>query len=208
MVILDIIFIAIMAISMIVGYKQGFFKSIRGISAWVITAVVVYLALTPAANFISGTKIADKVYTSVYTSISAKTVSGDFLPLPEWIAKDTPITDNINNGIERVAEAAAQAVTDKAVKIIAVIGLFIIIRLLLSVLFKMLDGILKLPVLNGINRLFGALFSAISLLFAIYIVFALIALFANPSIYEYINNTVIVKYLFNNNILMAFFLKA
>lgn len=215
--VLDIIFAALMIIAIIAGAKQGLIKSIWKIGAWVITGLAVYAALTPAANFLHGTQLSETIYNSVYSAAAPKiTDSGsrslsEITSLPEWMVSGTDeqlqnAQDAINAGLVTAAETTARTVTDILIKIIAAVGLFILIRAALALLFVAINGASKFPVVNGMNSFLGAVFSALNVLLGVYLALALISLFANPAVYEYMNGSYVVKYLFNNNILMSLFM--
>lgn len=215
--ILDIIFAAVLIIAFIVGLRQGLIRSVWRIAAWIITIIAVYAALTPAMNFLRGTAMADKIYSSVQEAVVQKLPESEgvniseITALPEWIVADADVQINeavsqMNESIESAAASISQGITDVVIKIIAAVGLFIIIRLILSLLFKLLDGAAKLPVIGGVNSLLGGVFSVLSVMLGLYIALALVSLFANPSVYGYINQSTAVKYLFNNNILMKIFM--
>lgn len=215
--VLDIIFIVLILLAFIAGRKQGLIKSIWKLAAWIITFVAVSATLTPTVNFLHSTALSERVYTSVYNVIAPKTEQveekslSELTSLPEWMLKgvDEQI-QNINDAISEqkiaAAENTARIVTDTVIKIIAAVGLFILIRLLLSILFHILDIASKLPVINGANNLLGGIFSALSMLIGVFIALALVSLFANPSVYEIFTGSKIVGYLFTNNILMRIFM--
>lgn len=207
-----------MVIAVIAGAKQGLIKSVWKIGAWVITGIAVYAALNPAANFLHGTQLVGTIYDSVYSAVAPEAAVSDsrslseITSLPEWMVSGADeqlqnAQNAVNTGIEAAAEATARTVTDVLVKIIAAVGLFILIRLILAILFTVINGASKLPVVNGLNSFLGAVFSALNVLLGVYLALALISLFANPSVYEYMNGSYVVKYLFNNNILMSLFME-
>lgn len=215
--ILDIILLAVLIIAFITGCKQGLIKSVWRIAAWIVTIIAVYAALTPVISFLHGTALAENIYGSINEALSGWVPQSEgvnlaeLTSLPEWMVAgaDTQINEavsSMNESLENAAAVAAQNITDVIIKIIAAAGLFIIIRLVLSILFRVLDGASKLPVIGGANRLLGGVFSLISVTVGVYLVLALISLFANPSVYGYINESTAVKYLFNNNILMKLFM--
>lgn len=219
--VLDVIFVVLMLLALIMGLKQGLVKSVWKIGAWALTGVVVYMAMTPAANFLHGTKMAGNIYDSIYESISSKTTISETgalskplsetASLPEWIVSGIEegganAVSAVNDGIENIAQNTARSITDILINVIAAVGLFIAVRLILAVIFAVVDGASKLPVVSGINSLLGGVFSMINMLLGIYLAAALVSLFADPALYEYINDTYIVKYLFNNNILMKLFM--
>lgn len=211
--ILDIILGLIILASAVYGYKRGFIKSIWGIAAWGITIAVVYAAMNPTIELLNGTKTAVNINNSIYTAVADKLTADNNLSLsqatglPEWAVKGVSLNDVIDNGVEITAHTAADTITDTVIKIIASVGLFIIIRAVLGLLFGIINAIFHLPLLNGANRLLGAALSVAGTMIIVYIAAAAAAMLANPSIYEYIEKTYIVKEIFDNNILMKLFIK-
>ncbi len=211
--ILDIILGLIILASAVYGYKRGFIKSIWGIAAWGITIAAVYAAMNPTIELLNGTKTAVNINNSIYTAVADKLTADNNLSLsqatglPEWAVKGVSLNDVIDNGVEITAHTAADTITDTVIKIIASVGLFIIIRAVLGILFGIINAVFHLPLLNGANRLLGAALSVVGAMIIVYIAAAAAAMFANPSIYEHIEKTYIVKEIFDNNILMKLFIK-
>lgn len=211
--ILDIILGLIILASAVYGYKRGFIKSIWGIAAWGITIAAVYAAMNPAIALLNGTKTAVNINNSIYTAVADKLTADNNLSLsqatglPEWAVKGISLNDVIDNSVEITAHTAADTITDTVIKIIASVGLFIIIRAVLGILFGIINAVFHLPLLNGANRLLGAALSVVGAMIIVYIAAAAAAMFANPSIYEHIEKTYIVKEIFDNNILMKLFIK-
>lgn len=211
--ILDIILGLIILASAVYGYKRGFIKSIWGIAAWGITIAAVYAAMNPTIELLNGTKTAVNINNSIYTAVADKLTADNNLSLsqatglPEWAVKGISLNDVIDNGVEITAHTAADTITDTVIKIIASVGLFIIIRAVLGILFGIINAVFHLPLLNGANRLLGAALSVVGAMIIVYIAAAAAAMFANPSIYEHIEKTYIVKEIFDNNILMKLFIK-
>ncbi len=215
--ILDIIFIVLMVLALITGMKQGLVKSIWRLAAWIITFAAVSAALTPAVGFLHSTPLSERVYTSVYEVIAPKEEQteekslSELTSLPEWMVRGADeqmqsITDAIMEERIAAAENSARTITDTVIKIIAAVGLFILIRVLLSILFNVLNIASKLPLINGANKLLGGIFSVLSMLIGVFIALALVSLFANPSVYEIFTGSKIVGYLFENNTLMRLFM--
>ena len=195
----DIIFVLLMAAAVFSGTRKGLIKTIWRLGAWIITGIAVYAALTPAVNFLYSTPAVKSIYDSVYNTVSSGMINTT-ANLPSWLAA------NIAAAGAQAAEATAHSFTDTAVKVIAAISLFIIIRIILGILFRVISGAAELPVINGANKLLGGICSALGMLIAVYAALALAALFINPAMYAFINDSHIVKYMFDNNILMQLFM--
>lgn len=70
-----------------------------------------------------------------------------------------------------------------------------------------LNAVVSLPVLNGLNKLGGILFGCVNGLMTIWFFFIIITVFAGTSwgvkVFEQINSSVLLSFLYNNNYLMA-----
>ena len=84
--------------------------------------------------------------------------------------------------------------------------LVVAIRLLLSVVFVVVDLITLLPIISGANKLTGAIIGVANALIIITIILSVIAVMGMNNIALSIQNSVIVKYLYNNNILLNLFI--
>lgn len=204
--IIDILAAALIITAFTAGMKKGLVKSVWKAAAWIITAALVFILLHPVTDFLSGTQTAvhmnDKVYAELQSNIPM--INSGELNLPKFFVQDIN-TDTLTN--EAVTELSRQ-ITLTFIKIVSFVILFVLIRLILALIFRMLDVASKLPVINGANKLLGGLLGIINMLFVIYIVCAALSLFtANERITEIINSSYIVKYFYNNNILMQLILR-
>lgn len=216
-VIIDIIAAALIIAAFAAGAGKGLVKSVWRVAAWLITAVLTFMLVQPAADFLSGTEAAAKINEAVYNDVLQKlpvsgtgddnTVSSK-TGIPKFLLGGLDIENIKSNAVPEAAAELSRNITQIAIKIIACIALFIILRLILAALFKILDAASKLPVINSANKLLGGLLGVINILFVIYIVCALVSLFAaNESVTDVINSSYIVKYFYNNNILLQLVLR-
>lgn len=200
--IIDLIFIAVMLLSLIIGAKRGLIGSLQGIITWVFTIILITVFLNPAIGFISSTQAAANIQERVFAWIAQNADVGNYLStivtLPEGILSSAP---------EAIAQAIAPQITMLIIKLAAMLALLILIRLIMRIIFSALKLAARLPLINGANRLLGGALSALSTLLLIYLVCGVLSILANPSIYMYINNTYIVRYLFDNNILLHLFMR-
>ncbi len=208
----DIILIALIVISFAVGHKKGFVKSVWKIVALAVTIVLVISLKQPAVDFLSGTEFAKTVNTKITESVQIPQGGGvnvaENLNLPEFM--QSSVNEQIEqNAMSSVNETVASSLTNVFITIIACVALFIIIRLLLMAAFMIINGVTKLPVIKGMNKLLGAVFMTINTVFIIFLLLALVSLFApaDSELFEMINNTYFVKYFYNYNILLQLFMK-
>lgn len=208
--ILDIILIALLVLAFFIGYKKGFVKSVWKITALILTIVLILILKTPAVKFLSGTNLAVTINTKISESLpqGGGVNIAQTLNLPKFLqgevdsqittAQGLPISDTVNSSL-----------TSLFITIIACVGLFIIIRLILAAVFMIITAVTELPLIKGVNKLVGGLLGAVNILFIVYLLLAVMSLFASADnmLFEEINNTQLVKYLYNYNILLQLFMK-
>ena len=224
--ILDLIVIGIVILSFIVSAKKGFVRSVWKITALIVTIVLVMALKTPTVNFLAGTNVSDTIYDFISERITIQierpqeieteeetAEENSFIPkfiLDEVINPDTTnkMYDNLEASINRGTDVVTRRLTLWALNLIAAAGLFILIRVILSVLFVILDGASKLPVINQANALLGGLLGAVNTIAVIYIACALVSVFATDTkIIAMIDNSTLVKYFYNYNILLKFIIR-
>lgn len=213
-IILDIILAALIIISFIAGYKKGFVKSVWKIAALVVTIVLVIALKNPAVDFLSGTSIAgainEKISKTIHIPQGGGIDAAESLNLPDFL--NAQVSDGIENAqgaVASVNDAVAASLTNIAVTIIVCVALFIIIRLILMAVYMIAVGITAAPLIRGVNQFFGGLLAAVNMVFIIFLLLSLVSLFApaDSQLFEMIDNTYVVKYLYNYNILLQLFMK-
>lgn len=109
------------------------------------------------------------------------------------------------------ARAISEYIARIIIKTITYIGLFIIFKVLfriITIVFKLMD---KLPVIEDINELAGGIAGTISGLLIVWIGFLCLLIFSTTSFgklcYQYINDSKILTFLYNNNLLVHWVLK-
>ena len=199
---LDIILLAVLVISFVIGYKKGFVKSVWKIVALVVTIVLVLALKTPTVNFLAGSALANNISTKIAENVNIPQGGGvdiaETLNLPEFIQSDmTNQIDSTNNAVNSINEKTVMWLTNLCLTVIACVALFIIIRLILMAVYMIINGITEAPIIKGVN------------IFIIFLLLALVSMFApaESNLYEMIDKTYAVKYLYNYNILLQLFMK-
>lgn len=171
---LDLIFIIVTLSFFISGWRKGFVQSISKLGRFVGAGGLSYL-LGPRVGQLISEKL---IYNGVFNSISEKigsAVSGvassinveDLLDnLPDLLKRfvDTEAfrgqfgstIEDVNAAAKSLSENISGSVSTILSNIIAYVLLFIAGLILFAIVFKILDGVAKLPVLNLVNRVFGA----------------------------------------------------
>lgn len=205
--IIDIAAAAILVIAFAAGMKKGMVKSVWHAASWLITAVLVLALVVPMSDFLKSTPVYEKAYETVQGAVSQRITdigSGEKLGIPDFILKNA----DIESAADKTAADISENITGTTMKIAVFVLLFIIIKLLLALVFHILNAASKLPVINSTNKLLGGLLGLINTLFVIYIICAVLALFVtNEAVSDTVNSTYLVKYFYNNNILLQLVFK-
>lgn len=117
------------------------------------------------------------------------------MPNPSKLIDLSQIMDNISGELAKMV-----------IDIIALIVLYILIRIGLVFLRFILQGLAKLPVFKQLDKIGGFSFGAVEGLLTIYIVFAFVMLFsASPTfkgMYEAIDSSLLAKFFYQNNFIV------
>lgn len=180
--IVDIAFLVILAIFLIVGLCKGFVKQIFGALSSVIALVAAYFLCAYLVKFLEQqfgllTKLAEAIGSQIGTTgVAGETASQEAIEkavsefgLPAFIAD----------------YAKSQIGTDSSLKIYQLFGnilgnlilsagcfivLYILLRLVLMLLCKLLQSIVKAPGLNALDRILGMLLSLIKGVLVLYVI--------------------------------------
>ena len=210
----DIIFIGSnIVISFVIGYKKVIVKSVWKIVALVVTIVLVLALKTPTVNFLAGSALANNISTKIAENVNIPQGGGvdiaETLNLPEFIQSD--MTNQINS-----ANNAVNSINEKTVMWLTNLCLTVIVqvprlspRLILMAVYMIINGITEALIIKGENKFMGGIFATINIIFIIFLLLALVSMFApaESNLYEMIDKTYAVKYLYNYNILLQLFMK-
>lgn len=210
-IILDIVLLAIFALSVFVGYKKGLIGVVFNLCAFLVSLVLTWILFTPVSNMIiKNTQIDDNIK-NVIIEKGVIVVENNYKEnedednqinkyIQEYVSK--PIKNTANNAVEETATIISQ----KVVAIGVAIGLFIVIRIVLIFLKFIAEGIANLPIIKQCNKAGGTLYGVIRGLFIVYIVLAILFFIMSINnagvIADTINSSIISKYLYTHNIIL------
>ena len=230
--IFDVVLIAIITASVIVCKKRGFLKSSYTVLSLIISAVLIVTLQQPFTDYLTGSALGQTVREKVEEQVmgvseeeiaeiedteDAETAVkvGEMMGLPvfmmdfldEKLEKQALAVETMNNDALAVL---TDTVTEVILKIASIILLFLLVRLGVFLLLRLLDLIFKFPLLSGVNSFLGILIGALNGLLIVYIICALLTLLAPTealsSIGDIVDSTIIVKYFYHNNLLIELFI--
>ena len=176
--IVDIIIIAIMALSIFLGYKKGLVKLGIGLCAGIIAIAISLILYRPITNIVINTTNIDE---NIEQQIIEKSKTNEIAP------------------------EVAQDLSYNVIRAVVMIALYILAKIALRFVTALADLIAKLPILNQFNKAGGLIYGAIRGLLIIYVAL-LIVNFAgqvNPqnTVNSEVQKSFIAKEMYNKNII-------
>ena len=199
----DIVVSVIIIAAYVIGSRRGLVKTVWNAVSWIAAVAAVFLLIQPAVEVVQKTPIADNLNAKIYTMMQEKPEESiqRESAMPKFMTKNTDIIDSIS-------EKTAEDITALVLKITVGLSLFIIMKIVLLILFAVINAISKLPFVNSTNKLLGGLLGVVNIMFVIYALCAAITLMTdNEEILGIINSSYVIKYFYDNNILMQLMLR-
>lgn len=214
--VVDIIILALIALSIFIGYKRGLIKCAINVLSFFIAILVVILLTTPISNLIiNNTKIDDNIKTTILEKIDFNNVSAEDLKLNENNSNSPEVVrDYINDltkgATDNVADVLAENISIMIINIAVAIVLFIGTKFALIFVKALADILGKIPLIKQFNKAGGIIYGVASGVVRVYLILAIISIIvpvlANGSIIDAINSSMIGKAMYNNNILLKIIL--
>ena len=207
-IILDIIILAIMALSIFWGYKRGLVRVAVKLCAFLIAVIVTLVFYKPVSNMImDNTEFDEKIENVIIENGTRELEESDeeenkniLENMQEYV--DTTVAQTQNE----IVQKAAKEISVRLINILVIVGLFVATRLILIALELISDLITSIPIIKQFNELGGALYGIVRGLALIYvilaIVFLIISVSANNSVLTLIDSSIITQVMYKNNILL------
>lgn len=201
-VMLDVIVIAIIAISTIIGYKKGLINVIFNLCAFLVALIITIFLYTPITNFvIENTELDNKIE----SIIIEKGVTEEESSTEDGVI-DKYVTQTVTNTKNEIVESTSTIIAQKIVGILVAIALFIVIRIILIFAKVLFNGIANLPIIKQLNEVgglaYGILRGFVIVYVALAIVFFVISVNDTGAIANAISASYITKILYSNNIIL------
>lgn len=214
----DIILIICLLLFIVSGYKKGLTGCLFRLVSFAIAIVLAILLYKPISNFIiDKTDIDDNIKYSVVNMISksesSKKVSTDSTSL------QNTIVNNINSQIDNATEDAKNTIIDQSatkisltiINIFSALLVFIIAKIILSIIKLFMKGITSLPVIKQIDKFGGTIFGIVEGFIITYIILGIISfstmIWPSNDISMIVSKSAICGYLYNNNVLISMIFK-
>ena len=224
-IIVDIIIIAIIALSIFLGYRKGLIELAIKLCAFVIAILITLILYKPVSNLIINTTSIDE---TIENSILEKAndvmegeedeeLSEETNPAStEELSEETnpASTEELSEEIKQEAREgllpeAARGLSVNIVRGGVIIILYVLVRIALRFVTALANLVAKLPILKQFNKAGGAIYGALRGILIIYVCLIIISIFGqiNPEndIHQNIEQSTLGKTMYENNILDVFF---
>lgn len=220
--IIDIIILAIMLICIFLGYKKGLIGVAVNILRFFIALLIALILYNPISSFIiNNTSIPNTLQSAINDTVTSYVIKENEEKAEEETLDNSPkvMTDYINGFVEKEKQQVEQTereiinnvsttVANNIIKIAVGILVFIVSKIGLLFVKALANVISNIPIINQFNKLGGVIYGVLQGLIIIYILLAVISLFAptmeNSGLLEAINSSMIGKLMYNNNIILKF----
>ena len=200
-IIVDIILVALIALSIFLGYKKGLASLAIKLCAFIIAILITFILYRPIANLvINTTSVDESIEDTIYNKVT------------EMIQKD-----ETNELTSDLIESAKQGMLEQSARELAInvvyggtsIILFIIVRIALIFVSALANLVAKLPIIKQANEVGGAIYGLLRAIVIIYAILLIINFVGelNPKniATQTINETSLTKIMYENNIFNIFF---
>lgn len=209
------------------GYRKGFLRIILTTLALVVTIVAAGLIAPHFSKFLQSTFVGSSVEKTIDSFVEKK-IDGptrdiinkvkeaqekviDGLPLPKFLKKD--ISEKNENsgytayGVSNFKDYLSTRLSITAIDAISYIILLIVIYLILRILLRVIGVIGRIPIIRGVNRLFGAVIGFVEGILIIWCICLIImAISQTPfgvKIVDVIDQSAALQFIYNNNFLLT-----
>ena len=198
---IDIILIALIALSIFLGYKKGLASLAIKLCAFIIAILITFILYRPIANLIINTTSVDEsIEDTIYNKVT------------EMIQKDETnelTSDLIESAKQGMLEQSARELAINVVYGGTIIILFIVVRIALIFVSALANLVAKLPIIKQANEVGGAIYGLLRAIVIIYAILLVINFIGelNPKniATQTINESTIIKAMYENNIFNIFF---
>jgi len=217
-VIVDIVMLSFICTTIYFAYRKGLVDVIARILAFIIAIILTTMLYKPVASFmLEKTNLKDTYSTNIQAVLSRTSLADGKLINEEQVNLPNSILDYINDqaktaissGQETVIETVSDALAIKIVHLVAMLAVFLIIRVVLIFAQSILTIFAKLPLVNIVNKLGGAAYGFIKAILVLYFILAILSILttfnSNWDFMYAIEASHIGNYLYNHNIIMNLF---
>lgn len=226
--VLDIILVAVILFFVLMSSRKGFISASKNILTLILTVTLLASMQGVVLSALQNSPLGDNIKKMVSENVM-KTYEAEQLPedvdtsdteksvmICRAMSLPTFLSDSIEDSIRQmseiknnVMEVITDSITSLIMRIIALLLLFILVRVFVFLAVKLLESLFQLPGLKTVNRTLGAVIGIVNALLAVYIICGAVSLFVPTDklsvVSQMIEQTMLLKHIYNNNLLFSLF---
>ncbi len=198
-IIIDIVVLAILVLTIFLGYKRGLVKVVFKMFAFLVALIVTLVLYKPVTNLVINNTTLDETISNIIIENGTieKTKDEKSNTVDKYI-------ENAKNDIQNsVVTSVADTVAVNLVSIIVIIALFIVTRLLLILVSFFADSLAELPIIKQFNKaggiIYGVLQGIVIILAILTIIYFISTTVKDFAVAKLINESIITKIVYYNN---------
>ena len=200
-IVIDIILVLIVALSAFLGYKKGLVELGAKLFAGIIAIVITLIIYKPVGNIvIKNTSIDEKIENTILEKTT------NVIDENSKISDNKYIQDASDNAVSQVKEEVLpEQARNIAVNVVygaTALILFIVSKIVLSIVISLANAVASLPILKQFNEIGGFLYGlvrgAIISLVLILVIGTIAKLNPNGSLSKNVESTYLLKEVYNN----------
>lgn len=200
-IVIDIILVLIVALSAFLGYKKGLVELGAKLFAGIIAIVITLIIYKPVGNIvIKNTSIDEKIENTILEKTT------NVIDENSKISDNKYIQDASDNAVSQVKEEVipeqARNIAVNVVYVATALILFIVSKIVLSIVISLANAVASLPILKQFNEIGGFLYGlvrgAIISLVLILVIGTIAKLNPNGSLSKNVESTYLLKEVYNN----------
>ncbi len=216
-IIIDLILIGIILLSTFLGYKKGLIGVAFKILSFIIAIIITLILYRPISNYIiNNTEFAKAIENTIVEKLSSTEIENGKIKeentnLPNVIVNhiNQQITNTVDATKEAVIKSVAKELAQTAINLIVIIAIYVLTRIILLLAKAILEAVAELPIIKQFNEVGGIIYGILRGIILIYVILAIISLILpmidKTGILGAINNTILTKILYNNNLILKLF---
>lgn len=201
MFVLDLILIALIVLGAISGHKKGLVGVVVGFASLILSIILAFAFQSVVSDALYDSGLGKKVKDVAQENMQNMLDDGESIDNSFYGSIISSVTT------EDEISKAAETVSRFVMKGLSFIVIFLIVRLICYILQMILNIVFNLPILSSINSMGGTAVGVLSILIKVWIILAIISFISPLPLFEginaYIDNTFLVKLLYNNNLLVT-----
>ena len=191
-VIIDIIILAILILSAFLGYKKGLVKLGAKLFAGIIAIIITIVMYKPVSGMIiKNTTIDEKIENAIVQNAT------------NIINENDKMQNGITEHVEKnILPEQAESLSKNVVYVITALVLFVVVKIILSIVISLMDFVANLPILKQFNEIGGIIYGIIRGVLIVCVCILLMGVYTKikpeSTINNNIQNSLLTKLIYDN----------